>query len=122
MALETLADELYYGGAAGGGKTRLIIGASMSNHRNTIILRRDAAQTKGIGEAIRAQMVPGDRWKNVGNGGELRTADGRTVEVCGCQRDDDWMKFQGRPFDLYAFDELPTFTEKQYTTLIAWNP
>jgi hypothetical protein len=76
--------------------------------------------TKGIVEAIRS--IPGvGKWKSVGYGGELRTPDGRLVEVGGCQHESDWEKYAGRPHDLIALDELPQFTAKQYAMLTAWN-
>lgn len=114
------ADELYYGGAAGGGKTQLAIGLALTQHRNSLILRRQTVDTKGIVEAIRA--IPGvGKWKQVGYGGELRTPDGRLIEIGGCQHEEDWQKYAGRPHDLIDLDELPQFTLKQYTMLTAWN-
>lgn len=114
------ADELYYGGAAGGGKTFLAIGLALTQHRNSLILRRQSVDTKGIVEAIRS--IPGvGRWKSVGYGGELRTPDGRLVEVGGCQHEEDWQKYAGRPHDFLDLDELPQFSLRQYTMLAAWN-
>lgn len=114
------ADEMYYGGAAGGGKSQLAIGLALTQHRNSLILRRQSVDTKGIVEAIRA--IPGaGQWKSVGYGGELRTPDGRLVEVGGCQYEDDWQKYAGRPHDFIDLDELPQFTAKQYLMLSAWN-
>ena len=37
-----------------------------------------------------------------------------------CKHDDDIEKFQGREYDLIAFDEVATFTEHQYLSLSAW--
>jgi len=34
------ADELYYGGQAGGGKTDLITGLALNAHKNSLLLRR----------------------------------------------------------------------------------
>ena len=60
-------------------------------------------------------------WKWAGSGGELRLPGGRTVEVGGCEHDDDKNKYQGQPHDGLFFDELPQFTESQYTFIIGWN-
>jgi hypothetical protein len=60
-------------------------------------------------------------WKWAGSGGELRTPDGRTVEIGGCEHEDDKDKYQGQPHDGLFFDELPTFSETQYTFIIGWN-
>lgn len=119
-ALRSTADELYYGGAAGGGKTQLAIGLALTRHRNSLILRRQSVDTKGIVEAIRSIKGAGT-WKSVGYGGELRTPDGRLIEVGGCQYEDDWQKYAGRPHDFIDLDELPQFSERQFTLLTAWN-
>jgi hypothetical protein len=113
------ADELYYGGAAGGGKTQLLIGLGLTAHRTTRILRRRAVDAKAISKTL--QSLGYGSWKYAGSGGELRTPDGRTIEVGGCEHEDDKTKYQGQPADLVAFDELPTFTETQYTFIIGWN-
>ncbi len=60
-------------------------------------------------------------WKSLGAGGELVTPDGRSIEVGGCEHEADREKYQGQPHDLKSFDELPTFTESQYTFIIGWN-
>jgi hypothetical protein len=119
MAYLTLADELYYGGAAGGGKTALAVGLALTQHRNSLILRRQSVDTKGIVEYVKSLNV--GSWKSVGYGGELKTDDGRLIEIGGCQHNDDWQKYAGRPHDFLDFDELPQFTQHQYTMISAWN-
>jgi len=113
------ADELYFGGAAGGGKTQLLIGLALTAHRNSLILRRRAVDAKAISKALIA--LDYGSWKYAGSGGELRTPDGRVVEVGGCEHEDDRQKYQGQPHDGIFFDELPTFSESQYTFIIGWN-
>lgn len=115
------ADELYFGGAAGGGKTQLPFGLSLTQHRDTLFLRRLTTDTKAISELYRGLPKKFGKWRSSGHGGEFRTTDGRIIEVGGCQHDDDWKKYQGRAKDFFAFDELPHFSEAIYTTLIAWN-
>src|SRR5262249_16860119 len=46
--LNSKADILFYGGAAGGGKTDLLIGAAFTKHRRSILFRREYAQLKAI--------------------------------------------------------------------------
>ena len=113
------ADELYFGGAAGGGKTSLVIGLALTAHRDTLILRRRAVDAKAISKSLVSLNY--GQWKWGGSGGELRTPDGRAVEVGGCEHEDDKDKYQGQPHDLIAFDELPQFSESQYTFIIGWN-
>jgi hypothetical protein len=42
------ADEMFYGGAAGGGKTDLLLGLAATSHYDTIIYRRTYPQFRGI--------------------------------------------------------------------------
>ncbi len=113
------ADELYYGGAAGGGKTQLLIGLGLTAHRNSLILRRRAVDARAISKVL--QSLGYGSWKSLGAGGELRTPEGRIIEVGGCEHEADREKYQGQPHDGKFFDELPTFTESQYTFIIGWN-
>lgn len=113
------ADELYYGGAAGGGKTALLIGLALTAHRDSLLLRRRAVDAKAISKSLKGLSY--GEWKYAGSGGELRTPDGRLVEVGGCEHEDDREKYQGQPHDGLFFDELPQFLESQYTFICGWN-
>src|SRR5688572_6739241 len=56
MALESEADEIYYGGAAGGGKTDLIIGAAITQHQRSVIFRREYAQHSAIVDRVTEEI------------------------------------------------------------------
>jgi len=119
------ADELFYGGAAGGGKTDLILGLAIGEHHTSIIFRREYPQLKGIRE--RANQIYGKLGKYNG-GDELwriypteQFPSGQVVEFGACQHEEDKQKYQGRPHDLCGFDEITHFTETQYRFLIGWN-
>src|SRR4051794_38155778 len=58
MALESEADEIYYGGAAGGGKTDLIIGAAITRHQRAVIFRREYAQHSAIIDRVTEILTP----------------------------------------------------------------
>lgn len=113
------ADELFYGGAAGGGKTDLLLGTSLQHHWRSIIFRREFQQLKGIRDR------GGELFSDVSkfNGADLtwRIEDGRRIELGACQYEGDEQKYQGRPHDLKAFDEITHFTKKQFTFLKGWN-
>ena len=67
QAYESEADIIFYGGAAGGGKTDLLLGLTLTSQQHSIIFRREAVQLVGIEErmtAIRARgrlQQPGRR-------------------------------------------------------------
>ncbi len=123
MALESDADIIFYGGAAGGGKTDLLLGAALCRHRRSIIFRREFAQLKGVRE--RAEEIYGALGSFNGQLELWRLkkppySDVR-VEFGACQWAGDEKKYQGRPHDLKAFDEITHFTEAQFRFLITWN-
>lgn len=121
-AYDSLADELFYGGAGGGGKTDLLLGLSFTKHRRSIIFRREYGQFKGAGGMWeRAKEIVGLRGTPTENPLMVRgLPGGRAVEFGAVQREEDWAKYKGRPHDLKGFDELPEFTELQYRALIGW--
>lgn len=119
MALESKADFLFYGGAAGGGKTDLLLGAASQYHRRSIIFRREYPQLKAIVD--RSQEIIGDR--GILNKSDLywRFPDGRQLEFGAVQLAGDEQKYQGRPHDLKGFDEIAHFLESQFRFLCGWN-
>ncbi len=117
----TDADELYYGGQAGGGKTDLLLGLGLTAHRRSIIFRRNFTQFKG-GEGLinRALQVVGTRGHFSSRINGLLMNDGRTVEFAGVEDLGELGKWKGRPHDLVCFDELSEFLEQMYTFLSGW--
>lgn len=122
LALLSEADELFYGGQAGGGKSDLILGLALIAHKRSVIVRREFSQLAGTSGLIeRSRDILGDRGRY--NGQEHVWRDipgGRTLEFGGVQYEDDKRKYQGRPHDLIAFDEGTEFTESQFQFLTGW--
>lgn len=119
MALLSRADELYYGGAAGGGKTDLLIGMAITCHQHSVIFRRVYPNLKEI--IRRAREI-------IGDGGEENKSDkswtfpgGRTVEFGAVQYEDNKHDWQGRPHDGKFFDEITEFTKSQYEFICGWT-
>jgi len=50
-----------------------------------------------------------------------RLANGRMVEFAAMQYEKDKQNFQGRPHDLYAWDEVTEFLESQFRFVNGWN-
>ena len=113
------ADELFYGGAAGGGKSDLAIGLALTAHRESIIYRREFPQLKAIIRRTR-KLMRGYSARYNGQEKVLSFGDDRFLEYGAVQYEDDWEKYQGRPHDLAVFDELPHFLQSKFRALKGW--
>lgn len=123
MALNSIADVIGYGGAAGGGKTDLLCGKALTQHTKGLVLRREATQLTGIID--RFTEIIGDR--DGYNGQEkiwrllprVRSR-AKQIEFGSTPFVDDWNKYQGRPHDFLGVDEAANFLEIQVRSLIGW--
>jgi len=117
-AYYSLADIVFYGGAAGGGKTDLLLGLCLTSQKHSIIFRREAVQLTGIEE--RMSGILGTRNGYNSQDGIWRLPGKRVMELGSVKGLNDWMKYQGRPHDAKLFDEICHFAESQFRTLIGW--
>lgn len=118
-AYESLADIIFYGGQAGGGKTDLLLGLSLTAQKHSILFRRQAVQLVGIEE--RMTNILGSRDGYNSQTGVWRLPNGgRVLELGSVKEPGDWMKYQGRAHDAKLFDEICHFTELQFRSLIGW--
>ena len=116
------ADEVYCGGKAGTGKTDLIIGEGITNAKKAIIFRTTYTEMEQLEERSREILagtgatynasVSVKRWRDIPGG--------RTLKFGALKRLSDIDKYRGRDHDFVAFDEIPTFQEKVYLTVLAW--
>lgn len=125
MAFLSRADETFYGGAAGGGKSDLLLGLAGVAHRKAIIFRRVFPNLRELIERSRQIYNAEDKAHGKDSYNESlhiwRLLNGNMIEFGAIQFEKDKKNFQGRPHDLIGFDELPEFTETQYTFITAWN-
>lgn len=125
LAVHSPADILGYGGAAGGGKTDLILGLALTEHKRTLILRREGTQLKAIidrskeiiGAYEKAKQASFNETSHIWRG----LPDKRMIQMAGIPRIGDEKKFQGQPHDLKAFDEATEIAESQFRFVIGWN-
>ena len=113
------ADELFYGGQAGGGKTDLGVGLSVTEHKRVLILRR--INKDAVKLVPRIEEVLGSRDGYNGQLQRWKLPEGRQIDVAGCEQEADKQRFKGDPHDLIVFDEGTDFIESQYRFIIGWN-
>jgi len=112
------ADELFYGGQAGGGKTDLGLGLALTAHRRSLVLRRVNKDAVKLVE--RCAEILGHRSGYSGQLQRWRLGD-RLIEFSGCEYEEDKQRFKGDPHDLIYFDEGTDFLASQYRFIIGWN-
>jgi hypothetical protein len=117
-ALTSQADIVGYGGAAGGGKTDLIAGLALTGHERSLILRREKTQTEGIIQRITEILGLSDGYNSQKSQWRY---DNRIIEFGGLDNPNDHQKWQGRPHDLKALDEVTEMREHQARFVMGWN-
>lgn len=119
QAYSSEADEIGFGGAAGGGKTALGVGMATTRHRQSVIFRREYTQHK---EIIRYgnQVLRGRCRFVFGEKRAWTLPAGRVIEVGAVQHEGDLDKWQGRPHDLIVIDEAAQWPENWVRYLAGW--
>ena len=125
LAFNSEADILGYGGAAGGGKTDLLLGLAVTQHKHSVVFRRVFPNLRGVIERSReifnAEGLSTSRDSYNESLHRWVLDDGRMVEFEACQFEKDQEKQRGRPRDFYGFDEVTEFTQSQVEFITAWN-
>ncbi len=120
LALLSRADELFYGGSAGGGKTDLLLGMATESQKKAIIFRREYPQLKDVIERGDEILSPLNITFNSNRSQWRGLPGGRIVELGAVQLERDVSKYKGRPHDFFGFDEASDFSEKQVRFLVGW--
>ena len=120
------ADELFYGGQAGGGKTAMLLGLACTEHQRSLILRRTNSEATDLASDLFDITGTRDGWNGHDSIMRLKFKEGeqhreRNIKIGGCQHEDDKQKYKGRPRDFYGFDEVSDFSESQYIFITGWN-
>lgn len=110
------ADELLYGGQAGGGKTDLALGLARMEHRRSIVFRRTYPDVKRwlVPRSMEfyghpsAYNVSDKAWK----------IDDRLIEFGHLESMKDLMDYQGVPYDLVAFEEVTQHPMMHYVRML----
>jgi len=125
IAFLSRADEIFYGGAAGGGKSDLLLGMAGEAHQRSIIFRRVFPNLRALIDRSRQiYNAEGDAAAKDSYNESLhvwKLSNGSTIEFGAMQYEKDKSNFQGRPHDLIGIDEAPEFMESQILFVSAWN-
>jgi hypothetical protein len=109
------ADVLLYGGSAGAGKSGLVLGLAISDHRRSLIMRQQYNDLDALTEDL-IRLVGTRKGFNGSNPPSMRLDDGRFIQFTGATKD----QWQGHPFDLKAVDEVAQVAEDVVRYHIGW--
>lgn len=119
------ADLLYYGGAAGGGKSQLLMGLAVNEHRVSRLFRRQFKDIDGEGGLATglAQILGSTAGYNSQK--HVWTIPNqpvrRAVEFGAFETPKEAEAYQGRAADFVGFDEAVQFQEAIVRFIIGWN-
>lgn len=122
MAYDSTADIIGYGGAAGGGKTDLACGKSLTQHRKVGVFRLNGTELTGVIDRFTELIGGRQGYNGKDNIWRTRRADGVTVQIefGSFPNLGDEKKYQGRPHDLLIFDEAANMRQEQVRFLLGW--
>lgn len=120
-AYACIADITGYGGAAGGGKSDLACGLSLTKHKRVLICRREKAQTEGIIQRMTEIIGGTDGFNSQKAIWRVPVGSCPLVEFGGLDNPGDEQRFQGRAHDLKVFDEVTEMREHQVRFIMGWT-
>lgn len=113
------ADLLLYGGQGGGGKTDYLAGTALTQHKRSLLVRRQYTDTGALIE--RTLQLNGTRKGFNGQPpASLRTTDGRLIEFGAAGSLDQVQTWQGQPHDFRGIDEACQLLEAVVRFLLGW--
>lgn len=114
-----LIDELFYGGAVGGGKSDYLLGdfaqdvpQPWGKHWRGILFRRTYGELEeliGRSQEIYPSWFPGVKWQE--SKSTWLWPNGATLKMRYLEHSTDWMRYWGHQYTWIGWDELPTWPD-----------
>lgn len=122
--IEASADEVLFGGAAGGGKSYgqlvdALLFALRYPGSKQLILRRTYPELEKSIIRVSLELFPQEIAVYNGGSHSWRFKGGSIVDFGACDAEKDVYKYQSAEYDVIRFDELTHFTDTMYTYLIS---
>src|SRR5581483_7955496 len=117
-ARDSMADQLLFGGKAGGGKSDVLIGLATTEHKRSLLLRRLNREVHFLVD--RTEEILGHSKGLNAQLGRWYLPDDRVLMFGGCQHSGDEKGYKGEPKDLIGIDEASEFLESQVDFLTGW--
>jgi len=113
------ADEMLYGGAAGGGKTDLVVGLATTAHQRSLVFRRMSTDLDGLWDRL-LDVTQGHQKQSNNVKKRMTLNDGRVIEGGHLEAPNSEKSWQGRPHDLICFDEAAQLDEHKVNFVTQW--
>ena len=122
LVVDSVADIVGFGGAAGGGKSYLLTGLAATQHQRSAIIRPQKNQCLKFVKEL-SKMLGGSTGYSSQNSEFAFTAEGgdRLVKFFGLDNPGDEEKQQGDDYDLKGYDEVTQMREQDVRYTLAWN-
>ena len=126
------ADVLLYGGAAGGGKSDLVLGLALTRHHRSMVVRIENTNNRGLIDRTTEILNTQKGWNSQNSRWKVpppltpksfpsKLRESCLLEFASTPNPGDEQKHQGIPHDLLAFDEAAQFPESVIRYLMTWN-
>lgn len=116
-AYHSKADLMLYGGAAGGGKTDMLLGVAVTQHKRSVIFRKQATDLRDVSERLLAIVGGRDGWNGVE---KVLRRDDQIIEFGHLEKPGSEEGWRGRPHDFIGFDEGAQLQKTKVQFVLGW--